>query len=329
MEKIFALAPMMSITDRHFRVFMRHIFPRAQLYTEMISTGSIIHGQRFAALEFDSFEHPLGVQLGGGDPHELAYCASLAEQRGFDEVNLNIGCPSDRVQNARFGACLMAEPDLVASCVGEIKHRTNLPVTIKTRIGIDHNDYYEFLSEFIAKTSESGCGTFYIHARKAWLKGLSPRQNRSVPPLEYDKVYRIKHDFPNLRIIVNGGINDLRKVQSHLQCVDGVMIGREAHRNPWFMKEISDHYFRTSTSGSLIGREEIVRSYMQYIEQQLKSGVALKRMVRHLIGIYHGQKGARHWRRMLCEDGSVLDAGLEVIESALLKVSAIQSFQHA
>ncbi|MYB34605.1 MAG: tRNA dihydrouridine(20/20a) synthase DusA [Gammaproteobacteria bacterium] len=329
MERIFALAPMMSITDRHFRVFMRHIFPRSQLYTEMISTGSIIHGSRLDALGFDPIEHPVGIQLGGSSPNELAFCSRIAQEQGYDEINLNIGCPSDRVQSARFGACLMAEPELVASCVEEIRGTSDLPVTIKTRIGIDKHDDYEFLADFITKTASAGCNTFFIHARKAWLKGLSPRQNRSIPPLEYDKVYRVKEDFPNLRIIVNGGIRTLPAVESHLEKLDGVMIGREANRNPWFMKELSDYYFENSPKNPATSREAVVRSYMQYIEGQLKQGVALKTMARHLMGIYHGQKGARHWRRMLCEDGPVSDAGLEVVESALQQVTGMQAFQHS
>ena len=329
MEKMFALAPMMSITDRHFRVLMRHIFPRSQLYTEMISTGSIIHGSRLDALDFDPVEHPVGIQLGGSNPNELAYCSRLAQERGYDEVNLNIGCPSDRVQSARFGACLMAEPELVASCVEEIKNTCDLPVTIKTRIGIDKHDDYAFLADFIMKTSKAGCHTFFIHARKAWLKGLSPRQNRSIPLLEYGKVYRAKEDFPNLRIIVNGGIHTLSAVASHLDKLDGVMIGREANRNPWFMKELSDYYFENSSENPAASREAIVRSYMQYIEEQLGQGIALKKMARHLMGIYRGQKGARHWRRMLCEDGPVSDAGLEVVESALQQVTRLQVLQHS
>ena len=329
MEKIFALAPMMSITDRHFRVFMRHIFPRSQLYTEMISTGSIIHGERLEALEFDPVEHPVGIQFGGSNPSELAYCSKLAQERGFDEINLNAGCPSDRVQNARFGACLMAEPELVANCIQEIKAITDLPVTVKTRIGIDRQDSYEFLADFISKTSNTGCKTFYIHARKAWLKGLSPRQNRSIPPLEYDKVYRIKQDFPHLRIVINGGIRSLNEIKSHLQYLDGVMIGREATKNPWFMKEINDCYFGESSSNRTNSREEAVRSYMEYIEEQLHRGVALKRMVRHLMGIYHGQQGARCWRRMLCGEGPVADAGLNLVESALKQIATMQSVQSA
>jgi len=329
MEKIFALAPMMSITDRHFRVFMRHIFPRLQLYTEMISTGSIIHGSRHDLLDFDPVEHPVGIQFGGCNPNELAFCARLAQERGYDEINLNIGCPSDRVQNARFGACLMAEPDLVASCVEEIKRISDLPITIKTRISIDKYDDYEFLADFITKTSNAGCNRFFIHARKAWLKGLSPRQNRSIPPLEYDKVYKVKEDFPHLQIIANGGIHSLSAVESHLGKLDGVMIGREANRNPWFMKELSNHYFANPDESPETGREAIVRSYMQYIEEQLRQGVALKTMARHLMGIYHGQKGARHWRRMLCGDGPVSDAGLEIVESALRQVTRVQNFQHS
>ncbi len=328
MEKTFALAPMMSITDRHFRVFIRQIFPRSQLYTEMISTGSIIHGSRLDALDFDPLEHPVGIQFGGSNPQELAYCSKLAEQRGYDEINLNIGCPSNRVQNARFGACLMAEPDLVASCVEQIKSVCDLPVTIKTRIGIDRHADYEFLAKFIARTSGAGCNMFYIHARKAWLKGLNPRQNRNIPPLEYDKVYKLKKDFPNLRIIVNGGIHTLSEVESHLEKLDGVMIGREANRNPWFMKELSDYYCGNPSANPEPDRETIVRSYMDYIEQQLTLGVSLKSMVRHLTGIYHGQRGARYWRRMLCGDGPVSELGLEIVESALQKVTSMQTLQH-
>jgi len=292
------------------------------LYTEMVVVGSIIHGDRDRFLGFDSSEHPVALQLGGCDPGKLALCAQLAEERGYDEVNLNIGCPSDRVKSAQFGACLMARPHLVADCVNEMISRVSIPVTVKTRIGIDDQDSYEHLAGFINTVSEAGCRHFIVHARKAWLTGLSPKENRTVPPLHYDRVYKLKQDFPDTAFTLNGGITTIDQIEGHLPKVDGVMIGREAYQNPWILKEIDDRFFEFGNS-ELSGvpkintRRDIVDSYLPYIENQLSKGVYLRHMTRHMLGLFHARGGAKSWRRYLSEYGPRKNAGIEVIHEAL------------
>ena len=322
MYKTISVAPMMKLTDRHYRALIRHLCPNLKLYTEMMVTGSVIHGDRDSLLDFNPIEHPVAIQLGGSIPSELAYCAKLAEQRGYDEINLNIGCPSDKVQSARFGACLMAYPELVAKCVAEIIETVKIPVTVKTRLGIDHSDDYQFLADFVDKVSETGCTTFIIHARKAWLKGLNPKQNRTVPPLQYDKVYRLKQDFPHLNIVINGGICTISEIVKHFTQVDGVMIGREAYRNPWFIKEIHDNFFSSIRPCKEKSREDIVRDYMIYIESQLRKGIQLRQMARHLLGMFHGQYGAKGWRIYLCKNGVKQGAGIDIIDNALKQVAS-------
>ncbi len=318
---------MLDRTDRHCRAFFRLFSRHVRLYTEMVVVGSIMHGDRERFLRFDPCEHPVALQLGGCDPEALSFCAQLAEQWGYDEVNLNIGCPSDRVKSAQFGACLMAQPQLVADCIERMVSRVAIPVTVKTRIGIDHRDSYEHLASFINTVSDAGCRHFIIHARKAWLKGLSPKQNRNLPPLRYDRVYRLKQDFPSVQFTLNGGITSVDQIEHHLSRVDGVMAGREAYQNPWIIKEIDDYFFACdeSSSGRLApvqSRRDIVHAYLPYVEKQLSKGVYLGRMTRHMLGLFHAQPGAKRWRRYLSEHGAKKNAGIEVIHEALKWVDA-------
>ena len=268
-------------------------------------------------LGFNDCEHPVAIQLGGSDPAELATCAGLAEERGYDEINLNVGCPSDRVRNGMFGACLMARPELVADCVAAMRSAVSVPVTVKTRIGIDDRDSYEELAHFISLSAEAGCGHFIIHARKAWLKGLSPKENRTVPPLHHDVVYRLKADFPMLRFSLNGGVTDLAQARQHLAHVDGVMMGRQAYLDPWLLTDVDGALFGESAHDIPATREQAVRRFLPYIERQLSNGVYLRHMTRHMLQLFHGQHGARSWRRHLSEYGPRRNAGIEVIEQAL------------
>lgn len=310
-----AIAPMMDWTDSHCRYFLRIISRHTLLYTEMITTGAILHGNRDYLLNYHPHEHPIALQLGGSDPQALAQCAQIAEQYGYDEVNLNIGCPSDRVQNGRFGACLMAEPELVAECVAAMRAVVQIPVTIKTRIGIDDRDSYEHLTHFINITAANGCDTFIIHARKAWLKGLSPKENREIPPLRYDVVHQVKQDFPNLKIIINGGITDLHQVAQHLEVVDGAMIGRAAYHNPYLLAQADQMFY--GASDALIERHTIVERFIPYVEQQLHKGVPLSHMTRHILGLFQGIPGARAWRRHLSEFAPQKNVGIEIVRQAL------------
>ncbi len=319
-EKLIAVAPMLDLTDRHCRAFLRLFSPKIHLYTEMIVAGSIIHGDKIHALEYDESEHPIAIQLGGADAAKLAQCARHATNWGYDEVNLNIGCPSERVKNAQFGACLMAKPKLVADSVAAMVEAVSIPVTVKTRLGIDDLDSYDFLSEFIGKVAHAGCQKFLIHARKAWLQGLSPKENRTVPPLHYDRVYRLKRDFPELAIIINGGIACADEINTHFKQLDGVMIGREAYQNPWFLKELNDRYFGGQSSPK--SRVDALRSFFPYIEKQLEKGNHLKHITRHILGLFHGRPGAKSWRRYLSEQATNQRAGLEVVERALQLVES-------
>lgn len=307
---------MLDWTDRHCRFFLRLISKQALLYTEMVTTGALLHGDRQRFLQFDPSEHPLALQLGGSDPAGLAACAKMAEDFGYDEVNLNVGCPSDRVQNGSFGACLMAEPELVAECVGAMRKAVSIPVTVKSRIGIDDRDSYEELIKFIGTVAEAGCDTFIVHARKAWLKGLSPKQNREVPPLRYDTVYRLKQDFPTLQIVLNGGITTLDQAEDVLgNGVDGVMVGREAYHNPYILAEVDRRLF--GASAEVITRAEIIEKLLPYIEQQRAEGVRLHSITRHILGLFHGEPGARSWRRHLSEHAVKYDADVSVVREAL------------
>lgn len=309
------VAPMMDHTDRHFRSFMRIISPHALLYTEMITTGALIHGDRLRFLEHNADEYPLAIQLGGSDPDDLAECAAIAEDSGYDEVNLNVGCPSDRVQSGRFGACLMAEPELVAEGVAKMSARVNIPVTVKTRIGIDDKDSYEELTAFIDCVKKAGCETFIVHARKAWLNGLSPKENREIPPLQYETVYQLKQDFPELDFIINGGFTTQDVIMQQYQFVDGVMIGRAAYQNPYLLAEIDQAVYDIDTP--LPSRYEILEKFMAYVQQNLEQGVYLGHMSRHILGLFLHQPGARAYRRYISENGYKEGAGIEVIRTAM------------
>jgi len=280
-----SVAPMMDVTDRHCRFFLRQVNSGARLYTEMITAGALTHGDVRRHLEFSRQEHPVALQLGGSEPAELAMCARLGERYGYDEINLNIGCPSERVQKGAFGACLMAEPALVAACVKAIRTAVSIPVTVKHRIGIDQVEDFGFLKTFVSTVAEAGCHTFIIHARNAVLKGLSPKQNREVPPLKYDYVYRLKKDFPALEIVINGGITSLPEIDLHLKSVDGVMIGRAAYSNPWFLADAGKT------------RADVVHAMAEYA----KGVDSLRHVARHMLGLYHGHPHARLWRRMLSD----------------------------
>jgi tRNA-dihydrouridine synthase A len=318
MDRRLSIAPMMDWTDRHERYFLRLIAGRALLYTEMIPTGAILRdAARF--LRFDPAEHPVALQLGGCDPDELARCAELGASWGYDEINLNVGCPSDRVQNARFGACLMAEPDLVAACVRAMRAASEAPVTVKTRIGIDERDSFDFLCAFVEAVAAAGCRTLILHARKAWLSGLSPKQNREVPPLRYEVVHRVKSDFPELEIIANGGIRTLEQAQAQLRHVDGVMIGREAYENPYVLAEWERALFDVGEPAP--SRIEIARRLLPYIEREQAAGTPLPAITRHILGLFNGLPGARAWRRHLSEAARRPGAGSEVVLEALDKVS--------
>lgn len=311
----FCVAPMLDWTDRHCRFFHRLISRRALLYTEMVTTGALIHGDHHRFLQFNQAEHPLALQLGGSNPRELALCAKMAEDYGYDEVNLNVGCPSDRVQNGRFGACLMIEPELVADCVAAMRQTVTIPVTVKSRIGVDERDSYPELVHFIATIAAAGCKTFIVHARKAWLSGLSPKQNREVPPLRYDIVYQLKQDFPQLEIILNGGVTTLDQVEEMLQQLDGVMVGREAYHNPYLLTDVDRRMFGDTATG--ISRQEIIAELIPYVHEQLKTGARLNNVARHILGLFHGEPGARSWRRYLSEHACKPGANESVILKAL------------
>ncbi len=314
-DRRLSVAPMMDCTDRHDRVFLRGATRRALLYTEMVVADAVLHGDRERLLGFDEVEQPLALQLGGSDPDRLAEASLIAEGFGYREVNLNVGCPSDRVQSGRFGACLMAEPDLVAQCVMAMQDAASIPVTVKCRIGIDDMDDEETLPAFIDAIAETGCTSFTVHARKAWLQGLSPKQNREIPPLRYDVVYAAKQRFPKLEIVINGGVPDLDAAREHLCHVDGVMIGRAAYHIPQVLAEADRQIFGEDRRP--VSRREMVEAYLPYLARNLAEGVPLHRMTRHMLGLYQGQPGARAWRRHLSTFAPKPCAGLEVIERAL------------
>lgn len=317
LDRTFSIAPMLDWTDRHYRYFARLMSANALLYTEMVTTGAILHG-RGDYLAYNQEEHPLALQLGGSNPTDLARCAKLAAERGYDEVNLNVGCPSDRVQNGRFGACLMAEPELVAECVDAMKQVVDIPVTVKTRIGIDAQDSYEFLTQFIDIVQAKGCSDFIIHARKAWLSGLSPKENREIPPLDYGRVYQLKRDYPLLNISINGGVTTLAQAKEHLAQLDGVMMGREAYQNPYILAEVDQ--VLCGRQREVISREAVIEAILPYIEAHLQSGGRLNHITRHMIGLFQGLPGARAWRRYLSENAHKNGAGVEVVRQALQSI---------
>ena len=314
----FSVAPMMDWTTSHFRYLARQLSRHALLYTEMVTTGALIHGDTERFLRHEPAEYPLALQLGGSDAGELAHCAKLAEQFGFDEVNLNVGCPSDRVQNNMIGACLMGHPDKVAEGVRAMIEATSLPVTVKHRIGIDGRESWDDLCEFIEKVAAAGCRTFIVHARIAILEGLSPKENRDVPPLKYDWVYALKQKYPELEIIINGGIKAFDECNEHLQHTDGVMLGREAYNNPWLLASVDSTFFGSPESP--LTRHDALRAMYPFIQSELERGVYLTHISRHLLGLFHGQPGGRQFRRYISENAHKSGAGLEVIQTALEKV---------
>ncbi|PCI73142.1 MAG: tRNA dihydrouridine(20/20a) synthase DusA [Gammaproteobacteria bacterium] len=310
-----SIAPMMDWTDRHCRYFHRLITKQSLLYTEMVTTGAVINGDREKLLSFNQEEHPIALQLGGSDPKTLAECAKIGEDYGYDEINLNVGCPSDRVQSGRIGACLMADPELVRDGIFAMKQSCKIPVTVKHRIGIDDQDSYAELVNFVRIVAESGCDSFIVHARKAILSGLSPKQNRDIPPLIYDRVYQLKKDFPKLEIIINGGIKTIEASLNHLNFVDGVMIGREAYHNPYMLASVDNEFF--GSDKKLLSRVEIAEQMLPYIERHISQGGKLQHISRHILGLFHAQPNGKQWRRHLSESATKPNAGIEVIREAL------------
>ncbi|MDQ5769518.1 tRNA dihydrouridine(20/20a) synthase DusA [Thiothrix subterranea] len=319
LNRKFTVAPMLDWTDRHCRYFHRLLTKKSVLYTEMVTTGALLHGDPARHLRFNQEEHPVALQLGGSEPQEMAECARLAASYGYDEVNINVGCPSERVQKGAFGACLMAEPDLIAECVSAMQATVNIPVTVKNRIGIDDQDDYAGLHHFVSTVSQAGCQTFIIHARKAWLKGLSPKENREIPPLRYELVYELKQAFPHLEIIINGGITTLEQCQQHLQHVDGVMVGREAYHNPWLLAQVDSALY--GVNDTFQDRKAVLAAFLDYVQAQQAAGVALNHMSRHILGLFQGMPGARSFRRLISENAHKQNAGIELLRDAAEKIA--------
>ena len=315
----FSIAPMMDWSDHNCRYFWRLLTKQALLYTEMVTTGALIHGDRKRFLHFNREEHPVALQLGGSDPKDLARCARWAQEWGYDEVNINCGCPSDRVQSGMFGACLMGKPDLVADCVKAMMDSCDIPVTVKHRIGIDHMESYEQLLAFIEPVAAAGCSVFIVHARKAWLQGLSPKENREIPPLNYPWVYQLKKDFPHLTIVVNGGIQTIEECQDHLEHVDGVMLGREAYQNPWMLAQVDEALF--GMDSPLKSRDDVIAALLPFAEQHIAQGGQLNHVTRHILGLYHGVPGAKKFRRHLSENAYKKEAGISILAEAYALVS--------
>ena len=314
-----SVAPMMDWTDRHCRFFHRLLSQRVRLYTEMVTTGALLHGDVARHLDFDPAEHPVALQLGGSEPADLAQAARLGQQWGYDEINLNCGCPSPRVQRGAFGACLMAEPATVADGVKAMRDAVSLPVTVKHRIGLDRSESYDFVRDFVGEVSQAGCETFIVHARNAWLQGLSPKENREIPPLRYEWVYRLKRDFPALRFVLNGGVTDSAAVQAHLQQVDGVMIGRQAYHQPAWLSLWDVDFFGQAKREVLV--DDIEETMVRYMERQLRQGVAWPAIARHMLGLRNGQAGARRWRQVWS------DHRLKGLPPAQVHKQARQAFQ--
>lgn len=306
---------MMEWTDRHCRYFLRQISRHARLYTEMVTTPAILHGKRDRLLGFHSSEHPIALQLGGSNPEDLARCAEIGERYGYDEINLNCGCPSDRVLEGAFGVCLMLDPQRVARSVKAMRSATSLPVTVKNRIGVDESEDYVFLRTFVETVAEAGCEVFIVHARKAWLRGLSPKENREIPPLQYEQVLRLKQEFPTLTIVLNGGIRTLDDCQQHLEGLDGVMLGREAYENPYCLAEVDRRLFSSSVPAP--SRVEVLERLIPYVESELERGTAFHQISRHILGLFKGQPGGRAYRRVLSEQSCDDDAGIDTIYAAL------------
>lgn len=316
---------MMDWTDRHCRFFHRQLTRHALLYTEMVTAEAVLHGERARLIGFNEAEHPVALQLGGSDPDKLAQAAVVGESLGFDEINLNVGCPSDRVQEGRFGACLMAEPDLVAKCTAAIRAAVAIPVTVKCRIGIDDQDSEADFQRFIDMVAATGCGHFIVHARKAWLKGLSPKENREVPPLDYARVYRLKDARPDLTIVINGGIRSLEEADGHLQHVDGVMLGRAAYQTPYLLANVDRRFFGANTTSP--SRTDVLRGLTGYVQEHLLRGGRLNNVLRHTLGLMHGLKGARQFRRHFSENATGDGAGLDVLLEAIQMAQQAEAWQ--
>ncbi len=317
-DKEISVAPMLDWTDRHCRYFHRLISPNVTLYSEMVSTGAIIHGDRERFLKFNKEEKPLILQLGGSEANDMAECAKIGQDYGYDEININCGCPSNRVQRGSFGACLMASPDIVAKAIIEMNKKVSIPVTVKCRIAIDEYEEYPFLKNFIDIVSDAGCKKFIIHARKAWLKGLSPKENRDIPPLNYDLVKRIKEEYPNLEIILNGGIKNIEQIRTAIDWADGVMIGRQIYQNPWFLKKIEKEIYGNDDEKT---KKDIALAMADYIKKQMiDDNVPIKSITRHMINLFHNQKGARIWRRTLSEKAHISENPYKLINEALEQI---------
>ena len=314
----FTVAPMLDWTDRHCRYFHRLLTKQALLYTEMVTTGALLNGDVERHLRFNAFEQPVALQLGGSEPKEMAECARIAEDYGYAEVNINVGCPSERVQKGAFGACLMAEPHLIADCVAAMQAAVNMPVTVKNRIGIDEQQERDSLFSFVETVAQAGCQTFIVHARKAWLKGLSPKENREIPPLNYALVYELKQAFPQLEIIINGGITTLEQCQHHLQFVDGVMVGREAYHNPWLLAQVDSQLY--AAPDSFNQRKAVIDAFIPYVEQQLSQGGTLAPMSKPILGLFQGIAGARYWRRYISENAFKSNADAKILLQAMQKI---------
>jgi len=323
----FCVAPMMDWTDRHCRYFLRLLTRQALLYTEMVSCGALLHGDRERLLKFNAAEQPVAIQLGGSEPAELAECSQMAEKAGYLEVNLNAGCPSDRVQQGKIGACLMAEPELVAECIAAMQAAVSIPVTVKSRIGIDDMDSYEELANFIRKVSAAGCQCFILHARIAILDGLSPKENREIPPLNYERVYAIKKNFPHLEIIINGGIKSLEEARQHLQHVDGVMLGREAYQQPYILAQVDRVIFNSQEP--VPERLKILEKLLPYVLDELEQGTALRHISRHILGLFHGQTGGKQFRRFLSENAYKNTADIQTLQTALHMMQEYAGQEHA
>ncbi|NJM24057.1 MAG: tRNA dihydrouridine(20/20a) synthase DusA [Richelia sp. RM2_1_2] len=321
MPKLLSIAPMMDRTDRHYRYFMRQITRHTLLYTEMVTSAAILHGDKQHLLGFSPEEKPLSLQVGGDNPLDLAECARIAEAMGYDEINLNVGCPSSRVQSGNFGACLMAKPQEVADCVAAMINATKIPVTVKHRIGIDDLDRYEDMVNFVNIVSQAGCRHFTVHARKAWLQGLSPKENRDVPPLRYDDVHRLKQDFPDLFIEINGGFTTLNQVMQHLQSVDAVMIGRAAYDNPYLFATVDRSIYMQEIPS--LTRHQVVENMLDYIDKWVAKGLKLNKITRHMLQLFTGKPGSRAWKQYITENSSRFGVGSEVVREALTKVPSI------
>ena len=308
MKRIVSVAPMMDCTDRHDRFFLRLISKNVMLYSEMVATKSAIHGDRKKILSFSPEEKPLALQVGGSDKKELSEVAKIAEDMGYDEININLGCPSKKVQKNKFGACLMKEPDLVSECINEMVNSCKIPVTAKTRIGFDDTEDFIYLNKFVLKIKEAGCKTFIIHARKAILKGLTPKQNLNIPKLNYEMVYKIKKENPDLEIIINGGISKIEEIKSHLKICNGVMIGRAIYQNPYFLADIEKEIFNVKNNPT---REEIAEQLLKYLEKEVKLGTKVNHIMRHTVGLYHGQPGSKKWKRYLSDNMMARDSDFQ------------------